>query len=120
MITAAVRLQAAVRAADSVIRMGGDEFVVVLTDIAEERYILDCARAALESLQQVMDIGTHQVRATCSIGVAIYPEGGETVEELLCGADSAMYLAKERGKNQIEVFDPVGVGPCRPKNCLQP
>ena len=106
LVTVAVRLKAAVRATDSVIRLGGDEFVVVMPDIAEQSDILECAGKILNSLHSCIDVEGDSIRISCSIGLAVYPNSAETVEQLLLRADKAMYVAKSRGKNQLQVFDP--------------
>jgi diguanylate cyclase (GGDEF)-like protein/PAS domain S-box-containing protein len=103
LVTVAVRLQAAVRATDSVIRNGGDEFVIVMADISEPRDIQSCADKILDSLQNNIEIDNHSIRATCSLGVAVYPDHAQTVAELLAGADTAMYAAKRQGKNQSSI-----------------
>ena len=103
LITAGVRLRAALRATDSVIRIGGDEFVVVMSDISDPHDIQNCANKVLDSLQSSIEIDGHSIRITCSLGVAVYPDSARTVAELLGAADAAMYAAKRAGKNQIAV-----------------
>jgi diguanylate cyclase (GGDEF)-like protein/PAS domain S-box-containing protein len=100
LVTVAVRLKAAVRATDSVIRLGGDEFVVVMPDIVEQRDIVECARKILNSLESCMDVEGHSIQSSCSVGLAVYPDSAETVEQLLLRADTAMYSAKADGKNR--------------------
>jgi diguanylate cyclase (GGDEF)-like protein/PAS domain S-box-containing protein len=106
LVNVAVRLKAAVRATDSVIRNGGDEFVVVMPDISDPLDIESCANKILESLQSAMEVDGRSIRATCSLGVAVYPDTAQSVADLLAGADAAMYAAKRAGKNQFSTSAP--------------
>jgi diguanylate cyclase (GGDEF)-like protein/PAS domain S-box-containing protein len=99
-------LKGAVRAVDSVMRIGGDEFVVVMPEVGSLQGIEAGAKRMLEAVQPVMNVLGQQVRIGCSIGVSVYPDSALTAEELLAKADSAMYAAKHRGKNQYEVWSP--------------
>lgn len=104
---AAQRLQACVRKSDTVGRVGGDEFVVVLPAIEDERYALALAEKIRQSLSQPFDLDGYQCQAvSCSIGVAIYPDHGRNEIELIRNADDAMYLAKARGRNGVNLFQP--------------
>jgi diguanylate cyclase (GGDEF)-like protein/PAS domain S-box-containing protein len=103
LVTVAVRLKAAVRATDSVIRMGGDEFVVVMPDITDQLDMTECATKILNALHSNIEVGGHSIRTTCSVGLAVYPDSAETVDQLLLRADTAMYVAKRNGKNQYSV-----------------
>jgi diguanylate cyclase (GGDEF)-like protein len=116
LVTVGVRLKAAVRATDSVIRIGGDEFVVVMSDISEPPHILTCAEKILDALQNTMDVDSHTVRTTCSVGFAVYPGSAQTSDELLALADAAMYTAKRRGKNQYAASDPAFSPPSMHRN----
>jgi diguanylate cyclase (GGDEF)-like protein/PAS domain S-box-containing protein len=97
------RISAAIRPDDTVARLGGDEFVIVCdhVSIAEIRKI---AVRALETLSQPCLLDGHEVNVTASLGIALADEES-TPETLLRGADAAMYLAKERGRGRLEVFD---------------
>lgn len=96
----AERLQASLRGHDHLSRFGGDEFVVIVskTDKPNEAQIV--AGRLLQSLAAPIDIGVTQVYVTASIGIAMYPEDAQSVEELLKNADTAMYQAKEQGGNR--------------------
>ncbi|MBW6487826.1 EAL domain-containing protein [Sulfurimonas sp.] len=92
-------LKGQVREADTVSRFGGDEFVILLSSIKtveDAKYIAEKIQAAL---QQKHTIGTHQLYITTSIGVAIYPEHAQNVNDLITNADIAMYDAKNSGRN---------------------
>ena len=103
LVNTAIRLTAVVRATDSVIRIGGDEFVVVMPDITTEDDPMHCARKILCCLEEPMEMNAHTLHVTCSIGIALFPDCASTVEGLLECADGAMYGAKRGGKNQCEM-----------------
>ena len=103
LLNTAIRLTAAVRATDSVIRIGGDEFVMVMPDMTTDDDPMQCANKLLASLQRPMEVNGHTFRLTCSIGISIYPDCASTMEGLLEFADVAMYRAKRAGKNQCEM-----------------
>ena len=105
------RLQQHVRKADTVSRLGGDEFVVLLTGLegpatAASREIRKQANKLLDALATPMDIRGHTLQLGCSIGVALAPEHGDTAEELLKHADTALYGVKASGRNGIAFFEP--------------
>jgi diguanylate cyclase (GGDEF)-like protein/PAS domain S-box-containing protein len=97
------RLQAAVRDTDSAIRTGGDEFVIVAPDISAAGMALDLARRVVSQVGQPIPIADTAVCVTTSIGIALYPDHAERVEDLLYRADSAMYTAKRLGKNRAHL-----------------
>ncbi|WP_372994480.1 diguanylate cyclase domain-containing protein [Marinobacter sp.] len=88
------KLKSCVRAADTVCRYGGDEFVVLLAEIAQPDHAHDVADKIREAAATPMVIGGHEVSLQLSIGVSVYPDNGETADELLKTADSAMYRIK--------------------------
>ena len=98
------RIAAECRNADTVIRMGGDEFVVVLRGITEADQVLQTARRINRALDLPMKIDGHKLVTTASIGVSLYPRDGGDMGELLKHSDSAMYLAKETGRNKFQIF----------------
>jgi diguanylate cyclase (GGDEF)-like protein len=100
----AVRLGAGTRADDTLARLGGDEFSVFLQDIKTPENALAVARKHVENVFPHYQIDDKSLFASASIGVAIFPEHGTTAEILVKNADSAMYLAKEKGKNNVELF----------------
>jgi diguanylate cyclase (GGDEF)-like protein len=97
LIEVAQRLRGCVLAGHTVARLGGDEFVVLLPAAEEERDVTAVAEAILEALQTPFQIEGHELFLTTSIGVAMYPTHGSTVDLLIQHADTAMYRAKERG-----------------------
>lgn len=101
---AARRLRASVRESDVVGRIGGDEFVIVLTGIDKAETAQRVARNLLQSMERPVLIDEQEVWLTISIGVSLYPSDANTAERLLAAADNAMYRAKELGKNGCAFF----------------
>jgi len=104
LIEAATRLRRSVRSTDIVARIGGDEFVVVMTDITSLADVEQCAANLVTKLSPEIQIDDYLVNVTASVGVCIYPDFASDAKHLLKRADSAMYAAKERGRNQHQVF----------------
>ncbi len=98
---AAERAHQAVRAGDTVARLEGDEFVLLLGDLCDARAVQPILERVLHALAQPFVIGDQQVVISASIGVALYPGDGDTPERLLRAADQAMYRAKSLGKNRV-------------------
>jgi diguanylate cyclase (GGDEF)-like protein len=98
------RLKAAVRSSDSVIRIGGDEFVVVMPGLTTPSDVFPCARALLISLQLPIQIDDTQIQIGCSIGAVVYPQSALEIDDLLSKADLALYTAKNLGKNRYHIF----------------
>ena len=104
LLETAARLRLAVRSSDTVARMGGDEFVVVLEDITNLADVELCAGNLLTRFSPEMLIEDHQLHVTASIGVCVFPDVAGDVRSLLKWADAAMYEAKESGRNQYQMF----------------
>lgn len=104
LIEAARRLSRAVRSTDVVARVGGDEFVVVMPDITSLEDMEQCAANLVERLTPEISIEKHLVQLTASVGVCVYPDFASDAKHLLKRADSAMYAAKENGRNQHLIF----------------
>jgi diguanylate cyclase (GGDEF)-like protein/PAS domain S-box-containing protein len=107
LIQTADRLREAVRTDDTVARLGGDEFVVLLSRVRNERSLVDVAIKVQESLLQPYSLEDMPLHLSPSIGIAVYPEDGEDPNELIKNADAAMYLAKEKGRNNYQFYTPV-------------
>jgi diguanylate cyclase (GGDEF)-like protein len=101
LVLTAIRIKSAVRASDSVIRTGGDEFVVVIADVFHEFDIQKCGEKIVLALSEPMEAGGKMVQITCSLGIAIYPDSADTARSLLTKADTAMYVAKHSGKDRL-------------------
>ncbi|MBV8741505.1 MAG: EAL domain-containing protein, partial [Sinobacteraceae bacterium] len=100
------RIGSVARSTDTVARMGGDEFVVLLDRIAQPADAEHVAQRAVEALQSPIHLGGVDVRTSASVGIAVYPQDGKSVEALMANADAAMYCAKQRGRNNIQFFAP--------------
>ena len=98
------RLLAGVRASDTVSRQGGDEFVILLSEITYPEDAATSARKILLSLNAPHSIGGQDLHINGSIGISVYPEDGEDAETLIKNADMAMYHAKENGRNNFQFF----------------
>jgi diguanylate cyclase (GGDEF)-like protein len=106
LVTVANRLQSVVRALDSVIRIGGDEFVLVMPDMNERRNVEVCADRVLEAFRSNITVGDESLNVHFSMGIAIYPASGSNSADLIAMADAAMYAAKRGGKNQYRIYEP--------------
>lgn len=102
----AQRLLAVIRAADTVSRLGGDEFTIFLQNLSSFEGVCNVAEKILEALSQPFEVESHVIFITASIGIAVYPHDGNTVEALLKHSDTAMYNAKEQGRNNYQLFSP--------------
>ncbi|MFT3821496.1 MAG: EAL domain-containing protein [Rubrivivax sp.] len=100
----AARLGAAVRANDTVSRLGGDEFTVIVEGLAREEDAVHVAANILEQSARPYLLGAREVYVTASVGIAIYPRDGANADALLMNADAAMYRAKENGRHGFEFF----------------
>ncbi len=106
-IQVAKRLKEATRKGDTVARLGGDEFCVLCPGMTEPPAIAELAERMLATLSKpFLLLDTHIVDISGSIGVAIAPKHGHNYDELVGCADAAMYVSKEKGRNQYHVFDP--------------
>ncbi len=103
----AQRLISCIRETDTVSRQGGDEFLIVLTDVEVPDDAARVAEKILDLLHPPFDIDGQQLGTSFSIGIALYPEDGDSVEVLMKNADTAMYHAKESGRNTYRFFDEV-------------
>jgi len=106
LIEAAARLKGCVRESDTVARMGGDEFVIILEQIPDSNYASLVANKLLGQMMREFHVDQHALHLTTSIGISIFPHDGDNTEALLRAADVAMYRAKEGGKNNYQFFTP--------------
>ncbi len=102
----AERLKSCVREADTVARLSGDEFAVLLEDLSSTDDVVRVARKILQAFASPFDLGDRELFVTTSIGVSIYPEDGKSANDLLKSADTAMYRAKEAGRNTYQFYSP--------------
>jgi len=107
LIQAAKRLQVILRKSDVISRWGGDEFVVILDDTLTETYVAKIARKIVDEMKKPISVDHHNLNVTASIGIALYPENAKDANTLIKYADSAMYQAKESGKNSFYFYTSV-------------
>jgi len=101
----AQRMQACVRESDTVSRVGGDEFIVLLLNLSSAADAVQIAEKIRAALNEPMLLDGKVLSVSSCIGVALYPEHGQTQTELSRHADTAMYQAKERGRDRVVLFD---------------
>ena len=108
---ASKRIQSCLREGDTVARLGGDEFTVILSQPGTLLNIEEVATRILKELTTPFDLpGADNTQISGSIGIAVYPENGELVEELLLHADHAMYSAKKGGRATYRFWQPSMAG----------
>jgi len=100
----AVRMGECVRTTDTVCRLGGDEFVILLSEVAHEQDAAHCADKLIQAFRAPYVLDGHELHVTASIGIVVHPGDGTEVEALLQNADSAMYEAKSRGRNNYQFY----------------
>jgi diguanylate cyclase (GGDEF)-like protein len=98
------RLRRCVRESDVVVRLGGDEFIVMLNEVADNEQTATVAQKVLAAISPAFTLAGQECHTTASIGIAMFPADGADVETLTKNADLAMYLAKEDGKNDFRFF----------------
>lgn len=98
------RIQGCLRESDTVARIGGDEFVVLLPAVQTEQDVLEVAEKIRCSLNQPFELAGNSLRISSSTGVAIYPEHGDEEKQLLKNADDALYYAKSRGRDNVQIY----------------
>ncbi|CAN5438236.1 hypothetical protein BH09PSE5_BH09PSE5_21940 [soil metagenome] len=104
----AARITDALRSTDRVARFGGDEFMVMLPNALHRPDIEDVSRKLLAAIAMPVQADDRLISVTPSIGIALYPGSAATAAQLIKHADSAMYLAKSRGRANFQFFDPKG------------
>jgi diguanylate cyclase (GGDEF)-like protein/PAS domain S-box-containing protein len=102
----AERLMDCVRGSDTVSRQGGDEFVILLAELHSVENVAILAQRMLNAVAEAHSIDQHDLHITASIGVSVYPDDGRDAEALIKNADTAMYQAKENGRQSYQFFKP--------------
>ena len=105
LVAVAGRLRAALRVNDTVARLGGDEFTVLCEEVSDDASALEAAERLVDALRHPFDLVESEVFVTASLGLAVSGSPGDSPSSLLRDADTAMYVAKERGRARIELFD---------------
>lgn len=98
------KLQSCIRSTDTISRQGGDEFVILLSEVDDAMAPAEIAQKLLNATSDYYQIGTHDLKVSASIGISIYPEDGGTADMLMRNADAAMYYAKGLGRNNYQFF----------------
>ncbi|BCA55509.1 putative Signal transduction response regulator, receiver and diguanylate cyclase domain [Nitrospira sp. KM1] len=106
--TVSERLKSCVREVDTVARMGGDEFTIILEGVATEAAIVIVAKRIVEALSAGFDLKGHTVTVGVSIGITVFPHDDQGVDELLKHADAAMYRAKQQGGSGFSFHEASG------------
>lgn len=101
----AAKIRSQVRRDDTAARLGGDEFVVILEDFSESAHVIHVAEKLRQELTLPLTINGNELMVGTSIGIALFPEDGETASQLLQCADTAMYEAKSRGRNAYAFYN---------------
>ena len=100
----AQRLKSAIRSSDIISRHGGDEFIIVLSEVSQEKALALNVEEIHEIITVPYSIAGHDLLIGTTIGISIFPQDGEDAETLICNADDAMYYAKENGRNKYQFF----------------
>jgi diguanylate cyclase (GGDEF)-like protein/PAS domain S-box-containing protein len=100
----AERLKRWVREQDTIARLGGDEFLLILTAINDLADVMICAERIMDEMRPEFMIQGNSINIGCSLGISVFPDHGADVETLIKNADSAMYSAKESGRNNYQFF----------------
>lgn len=101
----AARLKACLRRSDTLARLGGDEFILSIPDLRDSQDVVDIANKFVNSLDKAFMLGNSEVRISASIGIAMYPDDGLSIDDLVRHADLAMYHVKAQGKNGYHFYD---------------
>ncbi|QHS53230.1 GGDEF domain-containing protein [Edaphobacter sp. 12200R-103] len=105
LVAAGQRLLSSIRETDTVARMGGDEFVVVMPDFKSMEDVKRCGAQIVKAASEPIDLGDREIRITASVGVCTFPDYAEDEKQLFRNADAAMYVVKNNGRNGVHVFD---------------
>ncbi|MCC6532631.1 MAG: EAL domain-containing protein [Burkholderiales bacterium] len=104
LVATAQRLRATLRDSDTVARLGGDEFLVLVSDVENDIRVEEIAERLIRAISEPQHLGGRKVVARCSIGIALFPDNGDSIASLMANADNAMYQAKAGGKGSAIFF----------------
>ncbi|HXF16051.1 MAG TPA: EAL domain-containing protein [Burkholderiales bacterium] len=102
--TVASRLRKCVRETDTVCRHAGDEYLIVLSALRDPSEAALVAEKVLKIFDEIFVLENHEVQISASVGISVYPDDGQTMEDLIRNADAAMYHSKKSGRNRFEFF----------------
>jgi diguanylate cyclase (GGDEF)-like protein len=100
------RLRQLLRRGDTVARIGGDEFLLLLPEMLQVEYATTIAQKILQAFQEPFTFDDHKLLISASIGITIYPNDGDDTDTLMKNADTAMYRAKDKGRGRSERYTP--------------
>ncbi|MGN7472222.1 EAL domain-containing protein [Brevibacillus sp. SAFN-007a] len=106
LVEASNRLRECLRPGDVVARLGGDEFTVLLSQLTAREEAAAVADQIMNALQRPFELHGHAFNMSCSIGIALFPQDGDSADDLLKRADTALYTVKSHGKNGYKFFEP--------------
>jgi len=101
-----LRIKRVLRKQDTIARMGGDEFIILIPGLTETDHTARLAEKILDAITPVFKIGDNELYIGCSIGISIFPDDGTEIKTLLKNSDLAMYRAKEKGRNTFQLYTP--------------
>jgi diguanylate cyclase (GGDEF)-like protein/PAS domain S-box-containing protein len=101
-----LRIKGILRKQDTIARMGGDEFIILIPGLTDTDHTARLAEKILDAVTPVFKIGDNELYIGCSIGIAIFPDDGMEIKTLLKNSDLAMYRAKEKGRNTFQLYTP--------------
>ncbi|MCW9024126.1 MAG: EAL domain-containing protein [Gammaproteobacteria bacterium] len=106
LIEIAKRLKHTARSSDTIARYGGDEFVILVSDLTDTDSLINLSKRLVDIISEPMTISEHHLHISASIGISIWPDDGDDMDTLLRLADTAMYHAKDLGRNQFQFYTP--------------
>ena len=106
LLETAQRIRDCIRDVDTVSRLGGDEFTVILTELADHSHVEDIAQVIIGKLAQPFQLGSEVAYVSASVGITLYPDDASDIDGLMKNADQAMYAAKKQGRNRFSYFTP--------------
>lgn len=106
LVAVAERITNTVRESDTVVRFGGDEFIIIVEDIENVEHFENVAKKLIRAFKQPVQFSEYKMPVTMSMGLSFYPQDADNIESLVQTADIAMYEAKRKGKNQYALYDP--------------
>ena len=104
LVQVAERLRSCLRGNDTVARLGGDEFIFLVSDVMKESDVASLARKILALVSESLNVGGQEIQLTASLGIGIFPTDGTDADTLVANVDTAMYRAKELGRNNFQFF----------------